>query len=314
MAERSLARSGTARYKARPSRSGATMKQYELSATKPVFRLKGGTLAATVLELGAIAPALLERQLADKVAQAPQLFQHSPLLIALDKLSEEDGRLDLAGLLDTCRRLSLHPVGVRALRPGDLDQAVGLGIAVLPPGRTRELAPAANTDVETDAESAAPAAGPATARLPVVPELSAERQYGDETVPRGGSPASEAPDTATPAPGAAGTSRPTLVVTQPVRGGQQVYAPGDLVLLAPVSAGAEVMAEGHIHVYAPLRGRALAGVQGDADARVFCRELAAELVAIAGHYHTADVLRVDPLWGSSVQILLQEGELKLIRL
>jgi len=45
------------------------------------------------------------------------------------------------------------------------------------------------------------------------------------------------------------------VVTQPVRSGQQVYAPeGDLIIMAPVGAGAEVLAAGHIHIYGPLRG------------------------------------------------------------
>ena len=44
------------------------------------------------------------------------------------------------------------------------------------------------------------------------------------------------------------------------------------------------MAEGNIHVYAPLRGRVLAGVQGDTQARIFCSDLQAELVSIAGIY------------------------------
>ncbi len=80
---------------------------------------------------------------------------------------------------------------------------------------------------------------------------------------------------------------PTQVVSQPVRSGQQIYARGgDLVVTAPVSAGAELMADGHIHVYASLRGRALAGVSGDAQARIFCHALHAELLAIAGHYQT----------------------------
>ncbi len=75
------------------------------------------------------------------------------------------------------------------------------------------------------------------------------------------------------------------LVTQPVRSGQQIYAQGgDLVILAAVNTGAEVLADGHIHVYAPLRGRALAGVQGDTRARIFCQCLEAELISIAGNY------------------------------
>lgn len=294
------------------------MKPTNAPADTPLFRLKGGVLSTTVLELGAVTPAALERELAQRIEQAPQLFRQAPLVIALDRLPPGTGALDLSGLLDLCRRLALQPVGVRALRPDDLAQAQALGIALLPPAPPR-MPPAAAAD-----------AGAALDPVPVVPELSAERQHacdadgtsctytGDGTDPR----LAESPPTpaASGEAGAAMTSASPVVapatrlVTHPVRGGQQVYAPGDLVLLAPVSAGAEVMAGGHIHAYAPLRGRALAGVEGDVHARLFCRELAAELVAIAGHFRVADTLRADPCWGRSAQVLLEEEELRLVAL
>lgn len=73
------------------------------------------------------------------------------------------------------------------------------------------------------------------------------------------------------------------VVTQPVRGGQQVVNPdGDLVVTAAVSPGAEVAAAGHIHIYGPLRGRAFAGMNGDDRAMIFVDQLDAELLSIAG--------------------------------
>lgn len=79
------------------------------------------------------------------------------------------------------------------------------------------------------------------------------------------------------------------MITTPIRSGMQVYAKeGDLIVTAPVSAGAELFADGNIHVYGPLRGRALAGVQGNMQARIFCRALEAELVSIAGYYLTKD--------------------------
>ena len=82
-----------------------------------------------------------------------------------------------------------------------------------------------------------------------------------------------------------------LVVDKPVRSGQRIYADGgDLVLMAGVSSGAEVLAEGHIHAYGPLRGRAMAGVSGNAQARLFCREFGAELVSIAGRYRVSENL------------------------
>lgn len=93
-----------------------------------------------------------------------------------------------------------------------------------------------------------------------------------------------APEPAEPAPA-------SLLITEPVRSGQRIFADrGDLVVVASVSSGAELIAQGNIHVYGRLRGRALAGVNGDKSARIFCQNLEAELVAIAGLYQTSDDL------------------------
>ena len=74
-----------------------------------------------------------------------------------------------------------------------------------------------------------------------------------------------------------------IVKSEPVRGGQQIHsADGDLVVTAAVGHGAELAAAGHIHVYGPLRGRAFAGIGGDETAMIFCDELRAELLSIAG--------------------------------
>ena len=81
------------------------------------------------------------------------------------------------------------------------------------------------------------------------------------------------------------------------------------MLVAGVSSGAEVMAEGHIHAYGALRGRAMAGVSGDASARIFCRELGAELVSIAGRYRVSENLESRYL-GRAVQISLDGDALK----
>ncbi|HEX6978561.1 MAG TPA: septum site-determining protein MinC [Alphaproteobacteria bacterium] len=83
--------------------------------------------------------------------------------------------------------------------------------------------------------------------------------------------------------------RRTLLVTDPVRSGQRIFADaGDLVVVASVSSGAELIARGNIHVYGRMRGRALAGANGDPKARIFCQSLEAELLAIAGLYRTSD--------------------------
>lgn len=99
------------------------------------------------------------------------------------------------------------------------------------------------------------------------------------------------------------------IVTQPVRSGQQLYAPdGDLILMGAVSPGAEVLADGSIHIYGTLRGRALAGAKGDTEARIFCQNLEAELVAIAGHYRVFEQLAPDTR-GKAVQVYLLEDRL-----
>ncbi|MES9859921.1 MAG: septum site-determining protein MinC [Candidatus Thiodiazotropha sp. LLP2] len=81
------------------------------------------------------------------------------------------------------------------------------------------------------------------------------------------------------------------VVDTPVRSGQRIYAQGrDLILLAAVSSGAEVVADGNVHAYAPIRGRVLAGVKGDKSASIYCKDLKAELISIAGRYKVSEEL------------------------
>ena len=95
-----------------------------------------------------------------------------------------------------------------------------------------------------------------------------------------------------------------LLVEKPVRSGQQIYAKGrDLIILAPVGPGAEVIADGNVHIYGPLRGRALAGVMGNECARIFCKELRADLISVAGYYQVSEDLPEDMI-GRQVQIRL----------
>src|SRR5450432_1957753 len=96
-----------------------------------------------------------------------------------------------------------------------------------------------------------------------------------------------------------------LVVRTPVRAGQIVYAEAnDLIVLAPVNPGAQLLADGNIHVYAPLRGRAVAGVSGAREARIFCQRLDAELVGIAAAHLTAEDIPV-AYRGRAAQITLE---------
>jgi septum site-determining protein MinC len=102
-----------------------------------------------------------------------------------------------------------------------------------------------------------------------------------------------------------GKAVPSLVVTQPVRSGQSLIFPeGDVTIVGSVASGAEVVAGGSIHVYGTLRGRAMAGTMGNATARIFCRKLEAELVAIDGFYKTAEDME-QGLRGRAVQLWLE---------
>jgi septum site-determining protein MinC len=112
-----------------------------------------------------------------------------------------------------------------------------------------------------------------------------------------------------PEPEAAG-----LVLTAPVRSGQSViYPKGDVTVIGSVASGAEVFAGGSVHVYGTLRGRVVAGFTGNPAARVFCRRLEAELVAIDGVYRTADDMDA-ALRGRAVQAWLDGGSIVMAAL
>ncbi|SQF85706.1 Septum site-determining protein [Pseudomonas taetrolens] len=225
-------------------------------------------LAITVLELAHNNLEALDRQLAAKVAQAPNFFSNTPLVLALDKLPASEGAIDLPALMRVCRQHGLRTLAIRASRIEDIAAAIAIDLPVLPPSGAREQ--------------------------PIEPV---------EAVPK------------KPEKPAEPVIRPTKIITSPVRGGQTIYAEGcDLVVVASVSPGAELMADGNIHVYGPMRGRALAGHKGNAKARIFCQQLSAELVSIAGKYKVSEDLRRDPLWGAGVQISLSSDMLNITRL
>jgi septum site-determining protein MinC len=81
----------------------------------------------------------------------------------------------------------------------------------------------------------------------------------------------------------------SLLLNSPVRSGQSVvFSEGDVTVLGSVGSGAEIVAGGSIHVYGTLRGRAMAGVNGNSAARIYCQKIEAELLAIDGYYQTAE--------------------------
>ncbi|MDD2767463.1 MAG: septum site-determining protein MinC [Methylococcus sp.] len=163
--------------------------------------------------------------------------------------------------------------------------------------RASGLTPVGVRGGSTEQNSAADAAGLAL--------LSEGKHH--ETHHAAPAPAAEPPR---PAPEAVRLAYPgTKIVDQPIRSGQRIYAnEGDLVVIATVSPGAELMADGNIHVYGSLRGRAMAGVKGNTDSRIFCMDLQAELIAIGGHYKISENLE-GSVRGKPVQIMLRDNAL-----
>jgi septum site-determining protein MinC len=95
------------------------------------------------------------------------------------------------------------------------------------------------------------------------------------------------------------------LIDNQVRSGQSIVFPdGDITIVGSVSSGAEIVAGGSIHVYGTLRGRAMAGVNGNPNARIYCQKVEAELLAIDGYYRTAEQIDATSYDGP-IQVWLQ---------
>ena len=209
-------------------------------------------------------------------------------IAVLDVLSDNVSQL----IIQLQQRLQLAPDLFRnaPLALHITDEAQPLNVALLCQQlKTLSLIPVAITSRSSNAESLA-----ADASLGVL-ELEA------------GKPQTTA-NHSTPKPQSS-----TKVVKQPVRSGQQVVSDGDLIVLGQVGAGAEVIAKGNIHVYGALRGRAFAGAQGDENCHIFCRQLDAELVAIAGVFKVSEELD-ESLRQRASHIQLQADQLAIAAL
>ncbi|HEF5154083.1 septum site-determining protein MinC [Burkholderia multivorans] len=245
----------------------------------PFFELRSGSVDTLLFTVKTTDLDALRAELVKRFEATPEFFADDVVAIDVRRLADGE-RVALADIRQMLSDVRMRPVGVVALATQGWATEAGLPLLE---ARDRR-APAAKA-----ADEAEPAAAPA--------------------VEAAVAPAAEP----TPEPGAA--SQPagvqTLVIDRPLRSGQQIYAKGDLVVLAPVSHGAEIIAEGNIHIYAPLRGRALAGVHGNHDARIFCTCLEPELISIAGIYRTTENPLPADVLGKSVQIRLEEEKLMI---
>ena len=77
-----------------------------------------------------------------------------------------------------------------------------------------------------------------------------------------------------------------------------------------------MLADGNIHIYGRLKCRALAGVTGNQHAHIFCQNLEAERVAMAGHYWLSEDLQdlQQTLNNGSVHISLEQERLQMKQL
>lgn len=239
--------------------------------------LKIGQVGIANLRIRTLDVDQLIREMRERVERAPKLFGRAAVIVDFGGLTRLPDADTARALIDGLRGAGVIPV------------ALAYG--------TRET--------ETLAEQLG---------LPLLAKFRAQYEPVAQAAPVPARAAPEpAPAKAAPAPAAkAADAKPGLVQKTPVRSGQQLYAENrDLTVLSTVGAGAEVISDGSIHIYGALRGRALAGARGNADARIFCREFHAELVAIAGHYKVMEEVPKE-LRGKAVHIWLDQDQLKIV--
>lgn len=236
------------------------------------IELRGGTVTLMSLQLFNGNLEQISHGLKEKISQAPGFFKNTPVILDLQHITEEEA-LDISGILEIIRQHDFIPIAARGADDGLLEALQQNSL----PNLRKELPMRAAGEKRQD---------------------DASTQEGDEH----SAPYSEtSEDLLLPFP--------PLMINRPLRSGQQVYArERDLVLTTHSSPGAELIADGSIHVYGALRGRALCGVTGNREARIFCQRLEADLVSVAGNYKLID--DADPeLYGKAVQIWLEDDKL-----
>lgn len=254
----------------------------------PVFKIKHVDFSLIVVHATTSDMAQFKQQLESHVAQAPDFFFGTPVVLGLAAIADAEATVDFADLIAFMRRLGMALAGILGGSEGQRQAALDNGLGVFPETRR------APRDALRIGEATLPSEGTAP---------TAEASLAVATAPQ---PVAENPQAASSVRSA------TLLIDKPVRAGQRIYAEGgDLVVLAAVNAGAELIADGNIHVYASLRGRALAGARGDVSARIFAQCMEAELVCIAGYFQIFEEPIPEPLRGKPVQVVLDGEQIAL---
>ncbi len=110
------------------------------SGLKQSFQLKSASVSLTALELYYFDEEEFETNLRDKISQAPGFFKDIPLIISLEKYEGLDSELDFFKIIGSCRRHSIHVIGVRAANDDQRRLARGASLALLPGGSHRDQA------------------------------------------------------------------------------------------------------------------------------------------------------------------------------
>ena len=242
------------------------------------FKMTGGIYTLTTLEFSIATPSLIKAQLNEMRKKAPCFFDQTSVVMAFEPLQDTRSTIDLAAIRDVLKGFGITAIAARGDSESIKQAAAAIGMAWLPPPKQRSAEKSNNVVMMNQQE--------ACHEVSNIP--------ADE-------PESEEPK--------------TVYVDQPVRSGRQIYSPGDLVVTSAISAGAELLAAGSIHIYGSLRGRALAGVNGNKEARIYCQQFEPELISIAGQYKIPPNQQApNSLWGKRVMICLKDQSLHMARL
>lgn len=254
--------------------------------TQNAFKLKGRLFTLTVLELNTHKVASIKEALALVCQEAPKMFSHTPMVLDVSPL--KGASFDLKGVVDAMRDFKMVPIAIQGASVVQQKAAVAAGLSIITASSKQD--------------------GMMLSDIPEPFKVKKDKTLDASEENRADEKKSEIKKDDDPSHTQSSFPKEAKVVTSPIRSGQQVYAKGcDLIVLAAVSRGAEVLADGNIHVYGPLRGRALAGILGNKKARIFCQQLEAELVSIAGCFKLSEDL--PELTGKDTkQIYLDDAE------
>ncbi|XKH60576.1 septum site-determining protein MinC [Halomonas sediminis] len=102
----------------------------KMDSATMAFTFKGGMLPMTIMELNSADPERIRRQLAGKLTQSPAFFQHTPVVLSVEKLNEP--HLALERICAVCRDHKLLPVAVKGGAEPVKQSAWALGLGWFP--------------------------------------------------------------------------------------------------------------------------------------------------------------------------------------